>query len=211
MGNESDPQQQTLSYRLGRFVRLHPFVTVAIVAAVFGAWHFSQEGAEQQRIADASAKQAAAEQTERARLVEVARAEAVLKEECATNGKAHKEAMEEAARGDVQAAFRAVMYCREHLDANPPVKALYIKVADAARKQDAADAARAAAIVKAAKRREGVKIGMTQQDVLDSSWGKPDTINRTTSASGTREQWVYRSRVSGYLYFENGVLTTVQH
>jgi hypothetical protein len=61
----------------------------------------------------------------------------------------------------------------------------------------------------AARKREGVHIGMTQDEVLASSWGKPEHINRTTFASGTHEQWVYGSR--SYLYFENGKLTAVQN
>jgi hypothetical protein len=50
--------------------------------------------------------------------------------------------------------------------------------------------------IAAEKRREGVSIGMSQQDVLDSSWGKPRKINRTTYSWGTKEQWVYDG---GYL------------
>ncbi len=52
-------------------------------------------------------------------------------------------------------------------------------------------------------------IGMTAQ-MARESWGKPDSINRTTSESTVREQWVYRQR-DAYLYFENGVLTTWQN
>lgn len=62
----------------------------------------------------------------------------------------------------------------------------------------------------ARRKREGVKIGMTQQQVIESSWGKPSDINRTSTARGTREQWVY-SDGRGYLYFDNGILTTVQN
>lgn len=40
------------------------------------------------------------------------------------------------------------------------------------------------------------------------SWGKPDRINRTTTAWGVSEQWVYGYN---YLYFEKGVLTTIQN
>ena len=61
----------------------------------------------------------------------------------------------------------------------------------------------------AARKREGVHVGMSQEEVLASSWGKPERINRTTFASGTHEQWVYGSR--SYLYFENGKLTAVQN
>ena len=62
---------------------------------------------------------------------------------------------------------------------------------------------------KARKKKEGVSIGMSAEDVLASSWGKPESINTTTTARGSREQWVYGSR--HYLYFENGILTTVQN
>jgi hypothetical protein len=82
-----------------------------------------------------------------------------------------------------------------------------------ARKQQAAqiekDRKAHLAADKARKRREGVTVGMSQQDVLDSSWGRPESVNRTTTARGTREQWVYGGR--NYLYFENGVLTTIQN
>lgn len=60
-----------------------------------------------------------------------------------------------------------------------------------------------------AKRKQGVQIGMTQEDVLASNWGKPLKVNRTVNAYGTREQWVYRG--GNYLYFEDGRLTTVQN
>lgn len=75
-------------------------------------------------------------------------------------------------------------------------------------KKQAAEQARIAAAEKARKRREGVTIGMSQQDVLDSSWGKPRDVNRTVSAYGVREQWVYDG---GYLYFKDGILTTIQN
>jgi hypothetical protein len=57
-------------------------------------------------------------------------------------------------------------------------------------------------------KKEGVNIGMTRERVIQSSWGKPRKINRTTTQLGTREQWVYDG---GYLYFENGLLTTIQN
>lgn len=60
----------------------------------------------------------------------------------------------------------------------------------------------------AAKKREGVTLGMTTEDVLASMWGKPRHVNRTTNRWGVREQWVYEG---GYLYFDNGILTTVQN
>jgi hypothetical protein len=56
------------------------------------------------------------------------------------------------------------------------------------------------------------QIGMTATQVLDSSWGKPNDINRTTTQYGTTEQWVYDDGDYNYrfLYFENGVLKAIQ-
>lgn len=54
--------------------------------------------------------------------------------------------------------------------------------------------------------RREVAIGMTRA-MVEASWGRPEGVNTTTTASGTSEQWVYGS---SYLYFSNGVLTTIQ-
>lgn len=61
---------------------------------------------------------------------------------------------------------------------------------------------------RATKRKAGVHVGMSEQDVRDSSWGKPRSINRTSTAQGDSEQWVYDGN---YLYFSNGVLTAIQN
>jgi hypothetical protein len=61
-----------------------------------------------------------------------------------------------------------------------------------------------------AKKREGVRLGMTPEEVLQGSWGKPTRVNRTTNAYGTNEQWVYPGQ-HNYLYFKNGVLTSIQN
>ncbi len=42
------------------------------------------------------------------------------------------------------------------------------------------------------------------------AWGKPSGVNRTTTQTKVYEQWVYGSGRS-YLYFENGILTTIQN
>ena len=60
---------------------------------------------------------------------------------------------------------------------------------------------------KASKRNNGVNIGMNAEQVRKSSWGKPKSINETITARGKHEQWVYGG---GYLYLENGVLTSIQ-
>lgn len=50
---------------------------------------------------------------------------------------------------------------------------------------------------------------MTKEEVLASSWGRPQSINTSTYSFGTHEQWVYRD--GNYLYFRNGVLATIQN
>lgn len=53
-----------------------------------------------------------------------------------------------------------------------------------------------------------ITIGLTDQEVLNkTTWGKPNRINKTETAYGIREQWVYDR---GYLYFEDGYLTSIQ-
>ena len=59
------------------------------------------------------------------------------------------------------------------------------------------------------RKTEGVYIGMTKQQVLDSMWGSPEKINTTTTKYGVSEQWVYPNY--NYLYFENGILTAIQN
>lgn len=50
-------------------------------------------------------------------------------------------------------------------------------------------------------------VGMTAQEVLDSTWGKPEKINKSTYAWGVTEQWCY----SGYryIYLEDGIVTSI--
>lgn len=56
------------------------------------------------------------------------------------------------------------------------------------------------------------QIGMDKEEVIRCGWGKPDKINRYTNSYGTREQWVYRTRIEGYLYFDsNGKLQSMSH
>ena len=52
-------------------------------------------------------------------------------------------------------------------------------------------------------------IGMTEDEVLKSSWGKPQEINSYDSKYGNHhEQWVYGNQ--RYLYFDDGVVTAIQ-
>ena len=55
-----------------------------------------------------------------------------------------------------------------------------------------------------------VKIGMTAKQVTTkTSWGEPNSINRTITSAGTNEQWIYGH--GNYLYFRNGVLYAIQN
>jgi len=76
--------------------------------------------------------------------------------------------------------------------------------ADAQAKVDAQADEQAQAIAQAKP-----AIGMTKDEVRKGAWGQPDSINRTTTADGTTEQWVYDN--NKYLYFDvNGLLTDMQ-
>jgi hypothetical protein len=93
--------------------------------------------------------------------------------------------------------------------------ALRVQLEAAKTKEDRANQAQRERAAKEAERarlaqakREGVRIGMSKQQVLESSWGRPEKINTTTNVYGTREQWVYGG---GYLYFTGDTLTSIQN
>ncbi|AFM43120.1 hypothetical protein Desaci_4268 [Desulfosporosinus acidiphilus SJ4] len=52
------------------------------------------------------------------------------------------------------------------------------------------------------------KIGMTSDQVLESSWGKPTKVNQTTTAYSVREKWIYDSGRTVYL--SNGKVIVIQ-
>jgi hypothetical protein len=52
------------------------------------------------------------------------------------------------------------------------------------------------------------QIGMTADQVLETIWGKPKDINKTTTANGVNEQWVYGN--GKYVYLEDGIVTAIQ-
>lgn len=51
-------------------------------------------------------------------------------------------------------------------------------------------------------------VGMTADEVKQSTWGEPEKINKSTYSWGTSEQWCY----SGYryVYLDNGIVTSIQ-
>jgi hypothetical protein len=56
-----------------------------------------------------------------------------------------------------------------------------------------------------------VAIGMNADEVV-ASWGRPSKINKTITASGTSEQWVYEGAKfrHQYVYLDNGLVRTIQ-
>jgi len=54
---------------------------------------------------------------------------------------------------------------------------------------------------------------MSADSAVKPSWGQPDDVNKTVNAYGVSEQWVYRGTgyaKNRYLYFKNGILTSMQ-
>jgi len=54
-----------------------------------------------------------------------------------------------------------------------------------------------------------IHIGMTEEQVI-AAWQHPYKINRTTYPDHTTEQWVMYEGGDTYLYFDDGVLRTIQ-
>lgn len=52
------------------------------------------------------------------------------------------------------------------------------------------------------------KIGMTAEEVRNSTWGEPKKINTTVTAYHTTEQWCYSDY--RYVYLEDGIVTSIQ-
>ncbi|MDP4085799.1 MAG: hypothetical protein Q8934_14430 [Bacillota bacterium] len=51
-------------------------------------------------------------------------------------------------------------------------------------------------------------IGMTADEVRNSTWGKPMDINKTITVYDVDEQWVYKG--DRYIYLEDGIVTAIQ-
>lgn len=162
----------------------------------------------------AEREQRAAAAQDAERLAAVAAAEAAsaaaaeVRAKCVTNiATLVTEARADMRAGNPQAAVRLLGEC----DGSMTDTAAVALLASARKGQEAqAEKARLAndAAARKLKRSQGVTIGMTAQDALDSSWGRPNKVNRTINARGTHEQWVYDG---GYLYFQDGMLTAIQN
>lgn len=82
-----------------------------------------------------------------------------------------------------------------------------VKETTLARAKAEKEAAEAENIRKRQAKKEGVTIGMSQQAVLESSWGRPERVNRSVTQHGVHEQWAYPGY--NYLHFEDGTLTSI--
>lgn len=213
----------TALYSIGRFVGSHRALTIVALVAVLGTCTYIDRQSDEVRRAEAQRTAAEASQQATNRRAESEATEskyrAILAESCLVSGDKMKVASREMQAGHAQRAFEALQDCRDYLS-DPQVKALYLKSMSIAREKEAAETKRAvvaeavaakrvAAGERAGRKKQGAYVGMTQQDVLNSSWGRPQHVNRTTTALGTREQWVYG--IGSYLYFEDGVLTAIQN
>lgn len=206
----------SIAYKIGRSIGRNPKawakgVLVAVLMLVgFSAFNNYATQQEQKR------KEAEAQALAAQRQVAQAKRQAEKIALC-TDGieKLKQEAREFMRQGKPDLAVDALVTCESLMqdshaklllaDARKAVEVEERKV----QKAQEAEQARLQAAEKARKKREGVQLGMTQQEVLDSSWGKPERINRTIASYGTHEQWVYGGR--NYLYFKNGILTTIQN
>ena len=208
----------TVFYSAGLFVDSYRLLTTIALVALLSACTDGESVRVRERARRAEVERVAVEVSEKAarRRAEDEAVELKFRvqaaESCKSSGDKMKLASYEMKAGKPQRAFEALQDCRDYLN-DPPVKALYLKSMAMARVQDvaksAADTKRVAAAERVEKKNRGVYIGMTQQEVIHSSWGKPHQINRTIMAHGTHEQWVYR--IGSYLYFEDGILSAIQN
>ncbi len=182
----------SIPYRLGVFVRRHPFVPLAAVVLLLLYLTLDGRNAPPPPAPLPVAAPAGPPPCSTGLAEQMASAKQLL------------------AAKQPTAAFDLLLPCSEAHRAGPDAAA-YQKIMDQWQQAVAAQVKRDEQADRARKKREGVLIGMSPDDVLASAWGKPDKINRSTNKYGTSEQWVYRNRVEGYLYFENDVLTAIQN
>ena len=186
---------QSIPYRLGVFVRRRPYVPLLLVVALLVAFSIRDK-------AEVEAVQVKAKAT-------VALARQKVETACTTQqDDIVAQAKKLLVSKEIESAYDLLSKCQFALEKSPH-KAFYLQTRDQWEQFTTAKQARLEREEKARKKREGVSIGMSAQNVIDSSWGKPSKVNRTTNQWGVSEQWVYAS--GNYLYFKDGVLTSIQN
>jgi CHASE3 domain sensor protein len=209
-------EDRGIFFHLGRLVSRYPLaVGLVIVALISGAslWaKAKREEAERLHIAEEAQRLAQGE----ARRAQLLKEEADHRAQCTTGIQNVISEARLAIKTDPDRALAIMNACGDLIE-DPRGKAMHKEALQAAQAVGAREAARVVAEEKrqrqaelARRKREGVRIGMTQEEVLQSNWGRPESVNRTVTSRGTREQWVYPG-MRNYLYFEDGVLTTIQN
>lgn len=190
------------SYEIGVFLGRHKVIVACVVIALVGYAVWPQRS-----VAPTPTAAAPDEDSPSAKLRKATLAGTKVPDPCDTGAnERYASAKELMKKADPDAAFDLLHPCRSSLSED--AKALYGQALTQANAKRAKVADAEAKRIRAEKKRNGVNVGMTEQDALDSSWGKPRKINRTTNAYGVSEQWVYDG---GYLYFKDGVLTSIQN
>ena len=57
--------------------------------------------------------------------------------------------------------------------------------------------------------RGSIQIGMNKEQVA-AAWGRPYKVNKSVGSYGTHEQWVMHEYGNTYVYFEDGICTSMQ-
>lgn len=190
---------EKLTYRLGKWVASNPGATVLLIAIAFFAWYAL--GRADPPPASVSTPASVVAQVPAAPDPHIQACGPDMEERRANARAAFT-------KKNYREAYMLLDYCNGRIAAGSPADIELRKYAQAHAKAIDDAAAKIAKAEKARKKREGVSIGMSEQDALDSMWGRPNKINRTTGRWGVHEQWVYDG---GYLYFENGTLTSIQN
>lgn len=199
----------SLGYSMARHSKQW-LIAVSVLALAIFANYTHQSAKEKERV-DA---EAALAQTARLQTMEQAKEKAktdaaALLEKCTTGiPKLVASAGSESKAGNHDIALMVLRPC-EGLTLDQPSEDKLKRAITAVKADEARAFSAKAAKDKATKKSQGVSIGATKQDVYDSSWGRPQSVNTTTTAYGTREQWVYGGH--NYLYFRNGVLESIQN
>ena len=209
--NESHADSGRRPIGLGKFLAIGA-VVLSIFMALIG---FTENHMEKVRIAEEAARKKAEIAAQLTKREEEKKKDAEeLRERCTSGLQALIAQARPLLRENPSEAVQALKPCQT-VATDPAANAFLRQAYDAVyasnqkREKDAERAqAKERSEERALRKQHGVSIGMSEQEVLDSSWGRPQRINRTSTAAGSREQWVYG--IGNYLYFDNGKLTAVQ-
>jgi cytoskeletal protein RodZ len=194
-------------YKVGRFLGQHWAISL-VVAGVLSLYIFAKTTPSQSNPTSPLPLTQAQVEANATRLANNQRAAAEKLAKCNAEAPAIKKAADSKSMAGNPMAARSLINACNGLTLDPQNRSLLDSASKLAETVDADNMRRAAAAEKKRLKSEGVSIGMTPEQVVASSWGKPRKINRTTGANYQNEQWVYDG---GYLYFKDGILRTIQN